>query len=173
MTKTHRQMDVGYKYLQINGIIWLVCLNRLTVSLRTKWLWVRFHLQSLKLQIFGLFRARSPLTFRHLERRFTMKLVLDMRRTYSQIHRKDKYSELSSIIWPVWLSGWVFIYEQSGCGFESSWSHLNFRFGAFSEKELHWHSGNYRMLIHSETHTWHDKKHLVKCTLQISAHNSA
>ena len=30
----------------------------------------------------------------------------------------------SSIIWPVWLNGWVFVYELSGCGFESSWSHL-------------------------------------------------
>ena len=31
-------------------------------------------------------------------------------------------------VWPVWPNGWVFIYERSGCGFESSSSHLNFRF---------------------------------------------
>ena len=35
-----------------------------------------------------------------------------------------KYSQLNSIIWPVWLNGWVFIYELSGCWFESSCSHL-------------------------------------------------
>ena len=33
-----------------------------------------------------------------------MKCVRDMTRTYSQMHRTDKYSEHSSIIWPVWLS---------------------------------------------------------------------
>ena len=36
----------------------------------------------------------------------------------------DKYSQHSSIIWPVWLNGWVFVYELSGCGFESRCSHL-------------------------------------------------
>ena len=45
-------------------------------------------------------------------------------RTYSQIHRKDKYSEHSSIIWPVWPNGWVFVYQLSGSGFKSSCSHL-------------------------------------------------
>ena len=35
------------------------------------------------------------------------------------MHRTDKYSQHSSIIWPVWLNGWVFVYELSGCGFES------------------------------------------------------
>ena len=28
------------------------------------------------------------------------------------------------LVWPVWLNGWVFVYELSGCGFESSCSHL-------------------------------------------------
>ena len=40
---------------------------------------------------------------------FTLKRVRDMTRTYSQMHRTDKYSEHSSIIWPVWLNGWVFV----------------------------------------------------------------
>ena len=44
----------------------------------------------------------------------------DKYRTY----RTDKYSQNSSIIWPVWLNGWVFVYELSGCGFEFSCSHL-------------------------------------------------
>ena len=30
-----------------------------------------------------------------------------------------KVSQHSSIIWSVWLNGWVFVYELSGCGFES------------------------------------------------------
>ena len=36
---------------------------------------------------------------------FTLKRVRDKTRTYSQMHRTDKYSEHSSIIWPVWPNG--------------------------------------------------------------------
>ena len=57
----------------------------------------------------------------------------------------------------VWLNGWVFVYELSGCGFEPHCSHLNFRFGVCFEQGVPWHSGNYRVWIHSETRTWHDK----------------
>ena len=84
-------------------------------------------------------------------------LAQSRRETYSQMHRTDKYSQHSSIIWPVWPNGWVFVYELSGCGFESSWSHLNFRFRACIEQGVPWHSGNYRVSIHSEARTWHDK----------------
>ena len=49
----------------------------------------------------------------------TCKRVRDMTRTYSQMHRTNKYSLLSSIIWPVCLNGWAFVYEVNGCRFES------------------------------------------------------
>ena len=78
-------------------------------------------------------------------------------RTYSQMHRTYKYSQHSSIIWPVWPNGLAVVYELSGCGFESSCSDLNFRFHACFEQGVPWHSGNYRVWIHSETRTWHDK----------------
>ena len=65
---------------------------------------------------------------------FTLKLVRDMIKTYNQMHRTDKYSQLSSIIWPVWLNGLVFVYKLSGCGFESRCSHLIFRYGACFEQ---------------------------------------
>ena len=55
---------------------------------------------------------------------FTLKSVLDMIRTYSQMHHTDKQSQHNSIIWPVCLNGWWFIYELSACGFESRCSHL-------------------------------------------------
>ena len=61
-----------------------------------------------------------------LECEFSLKCIRDMIRTYSQMHRTDKYSQHSSVIWPVWLNGRVFVYELSGCGFDSSWSHLKF-----------------------------------------------
>ena len=81
------------------------------------------------------------------------------------------YRYAIGIYWPVWLSGWVFVYELSGCGFESSYSHLNFRFRACFEQGVPWHSGAHRVWIHSETPTWHDKnikskKYKGRCTLK-------
>ena len=47
--------------------------------------------------------------------------------TYSQMQQHtDKYSQRSSVIWPVWLNGWVFVHKLSGCGFECSCSHINY-----------------------------------------------
>ena len=51
----------------------------------------------------------------------------------------------------------MFIYKLSGCVFESSCSRLNFRFRACFEQGVPWHSGNYRVWIHSKTRAWHDK----------------
>ena len=83
-------------------------------------LWKQISLLSLKLQIWRLLLAGSFLTFRQsIECGFTLKLVGDMIITYSQMHRTDKYLQHSSIIWPVWLNGGVFVCELSGCGFES------------------------------------------------------
>ena len=65
---------------------------------------------------------------------FTLKRVCDMTRRYSQMHRTDKYSKQSSIIWPVWTNSWVLIDELSGSRFKCSCSHLNFRFRAFFQQ---------------------------------------
>ena len=43
---------------------------------------------------------------------------------------------LTSIIWSVWPNGWVFVYELSGCWFESRCSNLTFRYRAFLSKEF-------------------------------------
>ena len=53
---------------------------------------------------------------------------------------------------------WLLVYKLSGCGFESRCSHLNFRFRACFEQKVPWHSGNYRVWIHSEIRTWY--KHI-------------
>ena len=58
---------------------------------------------------------------------FILKLVCNMVITYTQMHRTDKYSQHSSIFWPVWLNGRVFVYELSGCGSESR-CYLEWRF---------------------------------------------
>ena len=47
--------------------------------------------------------------------------------TYSQSQCTDKYSQHSSIIWPVWLKNIVFVCKLSGCGIESCCCHWSFR----------------------------------------------
>ena len=91
-----------------------------------------------------------------LECGFTLKNICDIITTYSQMHYTGKYSQHSSITWPVWLNGWVFIYELSGFGFKSHCSLLNFRYCSCFKQEVPWQSGNSRVWIHSETHTWYD-----------------
>ena len=62
----------------------LECGYWLSVRLRTKWFWVRIQLQSLKLQISCLLRARSFLDIQAtIECGFTLKHIRDMTRTYS------------------------------------------------------------------------------------------
>ena len=68
---------------------------------------------------------------------------------------------------PVWLNDWLFVYELSACGVISHCSHLNFRYCACFEQGISWHSGNYRVWIHSETSTWHDKNIQSICSLFI------
>ena len=74
---------------------------------------------------------------------FTLKCVLDMMTTYIQMQSTDKYSQHSSVILPVWLNGWVFVYELSCCRFESCFSHLEIEYRTCLEEGLTWHSGNY------------------------------
>ena len=126
MIITYSQMHRTENYSQGSWIIWPVWLTR--VGIQTKWLWVRISLQSLKLWIRRLLWVRCFLTFREtVECGFTLKLVHDMITTYSQMHRTDRYSQHRSIIWPVWLNGWVFSDELGGCGFESCSCHLGLR----------------------------------------------
>ena len=40
-----------------------------------------------------------------IECEFTLKRVREMTKTYSQMHRTDKYLEISSMIWPVLPNG--------------------------------------------------------------------
>ena len=78
----------------------------LSVRLRTKWLWVRIPLQSLKISYIVPVASKEFLDIQaSIECGFTLKHVCDVIRTYSQMHRTDKYSEHSSITWPIWLNG--------------------------------------------------------------------
>ena len=45
------------------------------------------------------------------------------------------------LVSPVWLNGGVFGHELSGCGFESCYCHLNFRYGACFKQGIPCHLG--------------------------------
>ena len=76
---------------------------------------------------------------------------------YNRIRTRNHLAKLAS-----WLNGWMFVYEQSGCEFESRCSHLNSRYCACFKQGVSWHSGNYRVWIHSEMCTWHGKNIQLK-----------
>ena len=61
------------------------------------------------------------------------------------MHCRENYSKYSSIICPVWLNDWSFVYElTSGCGYESCCCHLNFSYRTFFEPGVAWYWGSYR-----------------------------
>ena len=64
--------------------------------------------------------------------------------TYRVIHRTNDCPKRSSIIWLIWLNGWVFACRVSGCGFKSAYCYLNFRYRVCFEQGVHLHSDNYR-----------------------------
>ena len=81
-----------------------------------------------------------------------------MIKTYSQMD-----SQQSSIIRLVWRNGCVFVFDLSDCGFESHWSHFNFRYRScfeykdFLDIQIYSDTFNYRVLIHSKMRMWNDK----------------
>ena len=93
--------------------------------------------------------------------------LLDCNWTRTQNHLVCKLTLNHLPKWSVWINGWVFVYQLSGSGFESSCSQLNFRFRACFEQGVPWHLGNYRRWIHSETHTWHEKN--IQCYIYYMA----
>ena len=142
---------------QRSKIIWPVWLNGWVFAYELSACGLESSCSHLNFRFRAGFEQWVPSHSATIECGFTLKCVRDMIRTYSQMHRIDKYSQHSSIIWPVWLNGWVFVHELSGCEFESCCSHLNFGFRTCFDQGVPSHSGNYRVWIHSETRTWHDK----------------
>ena len=74
--------------------------------------------------------------------------------THNHLVRKWTLNHLAKVTNLV--NGLVFVYELSGCGLESRCSHFNFRYCGCFVQGIPWHSGNYRVWIHSKTRTWHN-----------------
>ena len=140
-------IDIQYPELWLNK-------NQITKLNRIQFKWVQrdSHQQSLSsltnTHPFGQIPPVSSIHFLDIQAnikcRFTLIRVHDMIRTYNQMHRTDKYSQLSSIIWSLWPTRWLFVYELSGCVFNSCCTLLNFRSRLCFDQEFPWHSGKYR-----------------------------
>ena len=75
-----------------------------------------------------------------------------------QLTMKNGVQKLGMDIYNIQLSSYTWICLIYLISFLClSASLTNFRFCACFEQEVPWHSGNYRVLIHSERRTWHDK----------------
>ena len=72
---------------------------------------------------------------------------------FSWQHRDSTYKHL---VHKRTLECLMFIYELSCCGLECCCCHLNFRYRVCFGQGLPWHSGNYRVQIHSEALIGHD-----------------
>ena len=68
--------------------------------------------------------------------------------------------------------GWVFVFELSGCGFQSCCSHLNFRYCVCFEQGIHWESDNCSVDSLWGTHvTWWEHTDSVKTLTDIITWN--
>ena len=65
------------------------------------------------------------------------------------MYSRENYAEVNSILWSALPNGSEFLYELSGCGFESRCSDLKFRYDICLDEEVPLHSGKYKLRIHS------------------------
>ena len=74
-------------------------------------------------------RNRTP---NHLVCKRTLSHLAKLTKWFSCFVSTYLHSRHSSVFWPLWLHGWVFVYELSGCRFESRCCHSDFRLSVLS-----------------------------------------
>ena len=97
-----------------------------SVHLRTKWLWIWVSLQSLKLQILCLFRARSSLTFRQI---YSVDSLWNAYVTWQEHTASWIFLEKLESQWPVPVNEmclWLVSFELSGESQTYFWSNLTY-----------------------------------------------
>ena len=90
----------------------------------------------------------SPLAFCNLAKAFKHNAICDSSGIQAHNHLVHKRTLNHFAKLAKWLTCVVSTYLYR--------IHLNFRYRACFEEAVLWHSGNYRVHIHSEMHTWHD-----------------
>ena len=128
MIRSYSQMHRTDKYSENSSIIWRVWLNGWVFNYKLSRSGFESSCSHLKFGFRTCFQQGVSDTEATIECGFIVKDKRDIIRKYSQMHHTDRYSQHSSIIWPVWLNGRVFVYKLWGCGFQSSCCHLKFKF---------------------------------------------
>ena len=118
---------------KIKFLKYMIFWNWLLYMLWTIKVWSRSHFW--KTDYEG--RIQNPIEYKYLPSQVT---AMVFKLNNHLVHKQT----LNHLV-PVWLNGWVFIYELSGCGFESCCCPLNFRYCTCFEQGVPWHSGNYRV----------------------------
>ena len=96
----------------------------LSVCLQAMWFWVRVYMQSFKIKISCILWARGSSTFRQLksvDSRWSVCVIGQEHTVKDTLHIS---TQKSSIFWPFWPNGCVFVDELSDSGSESSSSNL-------------------------------------------------
>ena len=90
----------------------------------------------------------APVAFCNLAKTFEHNTICDSNgiQTHNHLVRKRTLNHFAKLA--KWLTCVVSTYLYG--------IHLNFRYRACFEEGVPWHSGNYRVYIHSEMRTWHD-----------------
>ena len=117
MIRTCSQMHRTNKYSQHSSIIWAILPNGWVFLYKVSGCGFKSHCSRLNIINTACFEHGVLDVQASIGSGFTLKRVRDMIRTYSQMHRTDKYSKPSSLIWAVWSNDWVFVYEVIGCCF--------------------------------------------------------
>ena len=123
MIITHNQMHRTYKYSeQLND-----------VASSAKWFSIFYGLSSCDFESCCWYILSPSIkelldSQANTESEFTLKYIRETIITYSEMHCTSKYLQYSSIIKPVCLNGWLFVYELSGCGFEPRCSQMEIHF---------------------------------------------
>ena len=157
MTRGYSHMHRTGKYSEHNSIIWSVWPNGWVFVYYLSDCMFQSSCSHLNFTLRACFKQRVRWQRATTECGFTLKRVHDMARTYSEMHRTDKYSEQCSITWPISPNVFLFVYELSGSGFQSSCNVLNFKFRASFKQGFPWHLGNGRLWIPSEARTLYDQ----------------
>ena len=147
--QTDQMVELFCEYLSVR-CIWRYVIIMSRTSFRVNphpifCLNVKELLASRRLHIWSLSNSKGIRTHNDLVREGTINHLAKLANWLSCVVSTYVYGTLFnhcvSIILPVWLNGWVFIYGLSGCGFESRCCQLNFRYGVCFEQGVLWHSG--------------------------------
>ena len=149
-------MHCPERYLQHTSVIWTIWLNGLRFVYKQSSCEIESRCSHLVFRYGGCFKQRIS-WHSHYHRLWIHSETYTWHDKNIQTNAPYRWLVTTHLnIWPVWLNGWVFVYEISGRRFESCYSHLISSYGTYFEQRVPWHSGKYKMWVHPETRTWHD-----------------